>query len=55
MPGAAEALPRPPGAKASTVIFNSNRPAASAAQTAAALEHAGLAPAALFETLLAAR
>ncbi|WP_404339916.1 HAD family acid phosphatase [Sphingomonas sp. MMS12-HWE2-04] len=50
VPGAAEALAaaRRDGI---TVIFNSNRSAATAAQTAAALDHAGLGPAALFETL----
>ncbi|MDP5279127.1 HAD family acid phosphatase [Sphingomonas sp. DG1-23] len=50
VPGAAEALAAA-RREGFTVIFNSNRSAASAAQTAAALEHAGLGPAALFDTL----
>lgn len=50
VPGAAEALAaaRRDGI---AVIFNSNRSVAAAAQTAAALDHAGLGPAALFDTL----
>ncbi|TGX50458.1 acid phosphatase [Sphingomonas gei] len=50
VPGAAEALAAA-RREGFTVIFNSNRSAASAAQTAAALDHAGLGPAALFDTL----
>lgn len=50
VPGAAEALAAA-RREGFTVIFNSNRSVASAAQTAAALEHAGLGPAALFDTL----
>ncbi len=50
VPGAAEALAAARG-EGFKVIFNSNRSVATAAQTAAALEHAGLGPAALFDTL----
>ncbi|AQR76031.1 hypothetical protein BXU08_18905 [Sphingomonas sp. LM7] len=50
VPGAAEALAAA-RREGFTVIFNSNRSAATAAQTAAALDHAGLGPAALFDTL----
>ena len=50
VPGAAEALAAARG-EGFTVIFNSNRSVASAAQTRAALEHAGLGPADLFDTL----
>ena len=50
VPGAAEALAAA-RREGFTVIFNSNRSAASAAQTAAALDHAGLGPADLFDTL----
>ncbi|MDT8759364.1 acid phosphatase [Sphingomonas psychrotolerans] len=50
VPGAAEALAAA-RREGFTVIFNSNRSAASAAQTAAALDHAGLGPATLFDTL----
>ncbi len=50
VPGAAEALAAA-RREGFTVIFNSNRSAASAAQTAAALDHAGLGPAELFDTL----
>jgi len=50
VPGAAEALAAARG-EGFTVIFNSNRSAATAAQTAEALDHAGLGPAALFDTL----
>lgn len=50
VPGAAEALAAA-RREGFTVIFNSNRSAASAVQTAAAIEHAGLGPAALFDTL----
>lgn len=50
VPGAAEALAAVRGAGV-TVIFNSNRSTASAAQTAAAIGHAGLGPAVLGDTL----
>jgi 5'-nucleotidase (lipoprotein e(P4) family) len=50
MPGAADAL-RAVRAAGVTVIFNSNRQAANAAQTAAAIEGAGLGPARHGETL----
>lgn len=50
VPGAAEALAAARG-EGFKVIFNSNRSVATAAQTTAALEHAGLGPAALFDTL----
>lgn len=50
VPGAAEALAAARG-EGFKVIFNSNRSVATAAQTAAALEHAGLGPADLFDTL----
>jgi 5'-nucleotidase (lipoprotein e(P4) family) len=50
VPGAAEALAAA-RREGFTVIFNSNRSVASAAQTAAAIDHAGLGPAALFDTL----
>jgi len=50
VPGAAEALAAA-RREGFTVIFNSNRSVGSAAQTAAALDHAGLGPAALFDTL----
>ena len=50
VPGAAEALAAA-RREGFTVIFNSNRSVASAAQTAAALDHAGLGPADLFDTL----
>jgi 5'-nucleotidase (lipoprotein e(P4) family) len=50
VPGAAEALAAA-RREGFTVIFNSNRSAATAAQTAAALNHAGLGPAVLGDTL----
>jgi 5'-nucleotidase (lipoprotein e(P4) family) len=50
VPGAAEALAAA-RREGFTVIFNSNRSAASAVQTAAAIEHAGLGPSAIFDTL----
>lgn len=50
VPGAAEALAAA-RREGITVVFNSNRSAASAAQTQAAIEGAGLGPAALFDTL----
>lgn len=50
VPGAAEALAAA-RREGFTIIFNSNRSVASAAQTAAALDHAGLGPADLFDTL----
>lgn len=50
VPGAAETLAAIRG-DGVTVIFNSNRTSAAAAQTAAALEHAGLGPAVLGDTL----
>ncbi|MBB5709579.1 HAD family acid phosphatase [Sphingomonas xinjiangensis] len=50
VPGAAEALAAA-RREGFTVIFNSNRSAATAPQTVAALEHAGLGPAVLGETL----
>ncbi|TGX39322.1 acid phosphatase [Sphingomonas naasensis] len=50
VPGAAEALAAA-RREGFTVIFNSNRSVATAAQTAAALDHAGLGPADLFDTL----
>ncbi|MDV3457566.1 HAD family acid phosphatase [Sphingomonas sp. HF-S4] len=50
VPGAAEALAAA-RREGFTIIFNSNRSVASAAQTAAALEQAGLGPADLFDTL----
>jgi len=50
VPGAAEALAAA-RREGFTVIFNSNRSIATAAQTQAALDHAGLGPADLFDTL----
>lgn len=50
VPGAAEALAAA-RREGFTVIFNSNRSVGTAAQTRAALEHAGLGPADLFDTL----
>lgn len=50
VPGAAEALAAA-RREGITVVFNSNRSAASAAQTQAAIEGAGLGPAELFDTL----
>ncbi|UZK66156.1 HAD family acid phosphatase [Sphingomonas sp. M1-B02] len=50
VPGAAETLAAA-RREGITVIFNSNRSAATAAQTQAALERAGLGPAKLFDTL----